>query len=722
MSSLLLAVPNEILTHIAFHLASLSLHAHPDLLLPLRHASTSLYFRLSPDANPSLYARIYRLKFDSSAIRRRAFDPQAEDYAEHLALSCKTLAAIQNRNFFADAPESVLFAAYLMMLDNDGKNRAQLEWAGIDAYVDAYVRTRTYDPIQRMTNHGWPVDNAANACALWLMWMLTTPEKLQAESLQEREQIALSVLPFASVPFRYASAHAPPMHYYLPLPNAVNNGDAEFFSIQTAHGPFPIYRSPERAWSQLYFASRPLIMPPLAAEAAKLIYISRRDMTPFAIPPALPRNRVAAVAAGLTEVMPTQEDIVELNAHKSAKLVKRIIWDWDQGKAVFPGENNEVEYVDASRAWDCDWWRLRLCWDSWRRQPRWRPGRVYMPGTMSGLWEGKLLIPSEGQMLTFLNNASYPSPLYTEDTLNITSRPIYMRIKEHHCLMNQAPMPVPGYHTYVNNLANHQPAQQIPEEGTQNAWFPGPTGSLRHEYSFDRTGANVTLYAVTGETAQYQTFVPENNNARWTGHEHDNDACDACRARAEVVSTAVREEKQRMELEEERRREIEQAFTSVGLGHGFGVPLGLENDEMDVDEDDGEEDEEDGDLDIMEMSEDAEELFTPDGQPLRRVRKSHDWVRNVVECDGIKDIIFTGATDDSHGQAWHHYTFYGRVRPWDGLIGILRVPRLALQGTTILYGYVSGSKNFSGNWRFALTDPGMPAWECAVVMSKREGD
>jgi hypothetical protein len=31
-------------------------------------------------------------------------------------------------------------------------------------------------------------------------------------------------------------------------------------------------------------------------------------------------------------------------------------------------------------------------------------------------------------------------------------------------------------------------------------------------------------------------------------------------------------------------------------------------------------------------------------------------------------------TDEPHGQAWNHYTFYGRVRPWDGLIGILRKP------------------------------------------------
>ena len=85
------------------------------------------------------------------------------------------MAAIRARNFEDDDASSVLFGAYVLMLENDGKNRAQLEWAGIDTYVDAYIRTRMYDPIERMANDGWPRDNTANACALWLLWMLTTP-------------------------------------------------------------------------------------------------------------------------------------------------------------------------------------------------------------------------------------------------------------------------------------------------------------------------------------------------------------------------------------------------------------------------------------------------------------------------------------------------------------------------------------------------------------------
>jgi hypothetical protein len=40
----------------------------------------------------------------------------------------------------------------------------------------------------------------------------------------------------------------------------------------------------------------------------------------------------------------------------------------------------------------------------------------------------------------------------------------------------------------------------------------------------------------------------------------------------------------------------------------------------------------------------------------------------------LTDFLAHSQTDHRHGQAWNHYKFYGRVRRWDGLIVILRVP------------------------------------------------
>ena len=304
-----------------------------------------------------------------------------------------------------------------------------------------------------------------------------------------------------------------------------------------------------------------------------------------------------------------------------------------------------------------------------------------------------------------------------------------MRLTEHHCTLNQTKLRVP------------EPiAGETQENGVQSAWFEGPPGTLRWQTTVDHVNdeERVTIHTHTGQVAEYQTY---RGGAERSGYDHDPDYCPGCRARSELISRAEEEARRKGREEEAERREL--IFGSVGLGHDMGIPVDLGDQTMEIDEEGEGEDLGDGDdtsePDIMEASEDQdEELVMHNGKPLPRVAKSHDWVHNVVECDGIKDVIVTGSvgvvsfmstsaltygqqTDDSHGQAWHHYAYYGRVRPWDGLIGILRVPRNAIQGTSILYGYISGGKNFSGNWRWSLSDPLMPAWESSVVMSKRDG-
>jgi hypothetical protein len=37
-------------------------------------------------------------------------------------------------------------------------------------------------------------------------------------------------------------------------------------------------------------------------------------------------------------------------------------------------------------------------------------------------------------------------------------------------------------------------------------------------------------------------------------------------------------------------------------------------------------------------------------------------------------MLTISQTDPYHGMAWGRFTFLGRVRPWDGLIALVRVP------------------------------------------------
>lgn len=176
---------------------------------------------------------------------------------------------------------------------------------------------------------------------------------------------------------KYPSALAPQHHFSIPPP-ATSAVVAN--SIVTAHGPYPIYLSPSRAWSQVHYSSRPIMAPPLITIAAKLVYFSRRELVPFGIPPHLPLNRADAIARGRTDIGPTKEDIIEFNQHPDTKLPRRgDAWGADDAS----GE-------PLSKSSDDDWWRLRLCSNAWVTEPR--LGRVYTPGLLTGLWQGRMLV------------------------------------------------------------------------------------------------------------------------------------------------------------------------------------------------------------------------------------------------------------------------------------------------------------------------------------------
>ena len=120
-------------------------------------------------------ARICRLMFDVGAVTRHLFLPRDSDLADELHRCCNILKQIR-RGDVQESDKSVvddtLTSAYLLMLSNDGKNYAQLEHAGLDAYVDKFITTRFWEGSE--TNQGWPLDSSDNSFALWLMWMTLT--------------------------------------------------------------------------------------------------------------------------------------------------------------------------------------------------------------------------------------------------------------------------------------------------------------------------------------------------------------------------------------------------------------------------------------------------------------------------------------------------------------------------------------------------------------------
>jgi hypothetical protein len=149
--------------------------------------------------------------------------------------------------------------------------------------------------------------------------------------------------------------------------------------------------------------------PPITI-AAKLLYFSRRETIPLAIPDDLPVDRPTALAQGQSWGQ-TQADIIEVNSHAGAQFVDSSDWDW---KSTLTPEQRQIEEDGVCRrdlrapsaAWDNDWERFTACWDAWADVEL--KGSVYTFGSLDGLWQGRLLV--RFILLSFLSSPT-PSTL-----------------------------------------------------------------------------------------------------------------------------------------------------------------------------------------------------------------------------------------------------------------------------------------------------------------------
>lgn len=71
------------------------------------------------------------------------------------------------------APDA-LTTAFIMLLENDGKNMLRLESVGTYSLAKTWVLNRAFVGSSRRMNEGWPEANPTTASALWIMWMMTT--------------------------------------------------------------------------------------------------------------------------------------------------------------------------------------------------------------------------------------------------------------------------------------------------------------------------------------------------------------------------------------------------------------------------------------------------------------------------------------------------------------------------------------------------------------------
>ncbi|KAK0234015.1 hypothetical protein IW262DRAFT_127548 [Armillaria fumosa] len=714
----LLSLPLETIDLIAFYVACPTRDGLPSSLLPF--ILTCRYIGHYLRESNVVFRQIFTFKFSYGAVGRRAFELTSQDLKHQLCWYHKTLQFVlerrgldgerELRNTYDVDVSDVLWTVYFMCLDDDGYNMRQLTAVGAYEWIHDFVTLRLYDGASE--TGGWPLDNYVNALALWIFWRLSTKEETS-------ERIIKLILPFVMVPFRYASVFAPPNHFVLPLRSHAYNfsnlssripfrtRSAHFLSVPTPHGPYPVYLSPSRVWSQVHFSRRISLTCPLVTTAAKLLFFSRREMNPYGMNSNLPRNRSEAIARGLGG--PTQEDVEEMNLHRLGGP------DGKYGGTKLPtvGPDSSDEVSDRSKAYDSEWYRLRLCSNAWAdglrdddeiwrranlgkgmrvktvdhevRELRFRHAEMYALGLLTGLWAGRMFIPGEHQLLQLLipnqndgptqNDNPVPLPQgFSEDYLVPINVPVYMRLREHvsyaggDIIPTGAKGPVPSHYGDADEEEEAE-EEDMDEDGVDSLHDVemASEGELEDDdmpltedegmcnayfppdvafqETIDGHGIKVTA---RGQEYVYENWNGSESTTKIKGRFHDRDTCVGC---------AMREKQGR------KRRDT----------GADAVPN-------------------DGDAPL-------------DSVPL-------------PPCTGVQDVIITGKTDDRHGQAWKHYMYYGRVRRWDGMIGILRIARDRRLGCLFFFGYIVDGKNFVGNWRITHEDPGMPALAGPFILSK----
>ncbi|OCH92965.1 hypothetical protein OBBRIDRAFT_790683 [Obba rivulosa] len=700
--SRLCTLPDNVLVHIAVELALIDPLGPPAGLVSILRVCRHVHHSLSLETNPGLYAQIFTLKFDRRAANRRigAHAVHSPNLATQLRKCCIALKRIRSGDIFSEHLQDDLWTAYIMLLENDGKNAAQLlEYARVDVFVDRFIRARLWE--DRHQYSGWPPETTVNALAIWICWMTMDEDRLMNMTPQQDDELRRLILPYVICIVRYPFFHSPDNHFDFPISPVF--GSTSPIARITPHGFWPIYRDADAMRERIIHYGLHLdISSPLVALGARLLFLTVVQRTPWEALTAWPQDREEALLRGSREVDPTKADVAELNANWAMRLYDRGSWNWRSELTTEEGEREDdgvwrKGLKAKSAMWDNDWSRIVGCIDPTRLNPD--KGSVYVPGILTGLWKGRSTESDIPILQEFLDSEAFPETYATVTPATRGHWPVYMWLREHHCVNPEIPIPPGG------NEDEH-------EDGLCNAWFPPDTSFL------ESNGVMRIQSASTGLVSTYETHEEGRPNS------HNESTCTVC------VNTRLTEENEMLQrinmgraapsptgshensslsmsprlLDQdaphvcaEAALELEQVRAHMNriLGEGMDVDEILE--------------------DVMVSESDMDDSEERTGSS-RCSSGSNESAVDAV-CSGIQDIIVTGETLTRHGQAWGNFTYYGRVRPWDGLIAIVRQRNPPTNGDRaqnvhIFRGYIVGGANFVGSIR---------AWSHSASTITKEG-
>ncbi|KAA1474135.1 hypothetical protein DENSPDRAFT_840687 [Dentipellis sp. KUC8613] len=336
----------------------------PEATRNLRLTCRMLNSILKPENNRCRHVRLFKLKFDFAALHRRlATDMlQPAHYCAELLRRERALHSIRSSRL---CEGDTLLVAYTMLLEDEGKNLAQLTAAGLPSLVRRYLCKQRYHGIAR----GWPsVDKttalvAALCCQLYIA--------TQDDSLIE-DAITDLLMPFA---IGTSQVQYPLFHLKLDFPDLPTSRDA--FKNKDLHetreGLFLIRE---------YFGHPFLLRIPPVALSATLIFLKHTQKKKLELPS--DHLEYPDRVARCQPYRFTKAQIDDFNGRRHLRQLARS-----------PQRSESTSY-------DADWQRLSPFFGKHRRF-------IYRLGTLAGEWEGLIRGHDSGSYESLQNGGGWDS-------------------------------------------------------------------------------------------------------------------------------------------------------------------------------------------------------------------------------------------------------------------------------------------------------------------------
>jgi hypothetical protein len=380
------SIPHDILQHIAFLLAISSIDEGPRNLLYLLLTSSGIYRSLSVHNHPHLYANIFRTTFDvDDRLHSRLTD---STLATELLQRYRILYRSRRQETSAPMPGE-LWAAFHMVLEDEGRNGQHLAAAGFPKFVHSLV-----DGLRQ------PDEDQMDALSIWLLCLTLTHGK--SPHLCRTPALPITLILSARKHHRDVRSHtrtAPPLtsfsnHAFSAYPLTENFGTSDVHQ-KSASSSLP--RSPHTLDS-VNGSKGGKITPDVPLEtllwseavnysgAVIITTFALNEAVPLAIPPHLPPTRAIALATQRTG--PTVEDFRFIASRRTplfADVRRRFMSGLTPG-AYIPGSIHTAMHDSEL---------CRLLHASYGVPDLSAAKHGCIPGSLSGVWEGSFMVTFE---------------------------------------------------------------------------------------------------------------------------------------------------------------------------------------------------------------------------------------------------------------------------------------------------------------------------------------